>query len=318
MNYTEADAKLQGRNKNRRKLANHTYLERRGPDAIAVKLHATDVLTFYKDGRIDLDNGRYPTVTTHDRMNNYLPAGYRVCGEPVENGRSNGGMTVLLRGNWQERRQEVTLADNTAIIHADGTLSGGDVVEYRKERREERNAAARPRNRARAWLRKSIGIYMDRSKCTASSRWGCELASRWNRRQNTVLDDGQNERTLACGCRVYYKVSSAKNLTPQSILAEQNETVKAAQIQIYGFENFFRDANPKVLDAHENYQLLEIETGAQRWGRPDSIRALKMVCNSTGNVHIHAVPEDEVQTVAGALDWMYQVKDYLGTIGPQA
>lgn len=44
MTYTELDQQLQGRNRERRKLANSTYAERRGEGVIAIKLHATDIL----------------------------------------------------------------------------------------------------------------------------------------------------------------------------------------------------------------------------------------------------------------------------------
>lgn len=58
-----------------RKLANNTYLERRG-DAIAVRLHFTDVITFNPDGSVTLNSGGWRTVTTKDRMN--FTSGVRV------------------------------------------------------------------------------------------------------------------------------------------------------------------------------------------------------------------------------------------------
>lgn len=54
-NYKEALAKLNGRP--RRKLENNTYLEERDGNTIAVKLHATDVVTFHRDGRVVLNSG---------------------------------------------------------------------------------------------------------------------------------------------------------------------------------------------------------------------------------------------------------------------
>jgi hypothetical protein len=70
----------------RRKVANNTYVERRGrnsghgvnPSSIAIKLHATDVVTYSADGTITLDTGGYETVTTKDRFNAFLPARFRV------------------------------------------------------------------------------------------------------------------------------------------------------------------------------------------------------------------------------------------------
>lgn len=68
--YQEAEVKLG--NRESRKLENNTYLQRRG-DNIAVKLHATDVVTYRPDGKIVLDSGGWRTVTTKDRINRYAP-----------------------------------------------------------------------------------------------------------------------------------------------------------------------------------------------------------------------------------------------------
>ena len=68
--YAKADAQLQGRCKLSRKVANSTYLVRRGDD-IALRLHATDVVTLHPDGSITLDSGGWHTVTTKDRINQY-------------------------------------------------------------------------------------------------------------------------------------------------------------------------------------------------------------------------------------------------------
>lgn len=68
MNYTRALVKLAGRE--RRKLENNTYLEKRG-DSIAVKLHKTDVVTLNPDGSSVYSSGGWRTVTTKDRINTY-------------------------------------------------------------------------------------------------------------------------------------------------------------------------------------------------------------------------------------------------------
>ena len=72
--YAELDARLTGRCAQSRKVANNTYLERRGDD-IAVRLHATDVVTFHADGTATLNTGGWLTVTTKARMNEWLPGG---------------------------------------------------------------------------------------------------------------------------------------------------------------------------------------------------------------------------------------------------
>lgn len=61
-----------------RKIANNTYLERRTPDSVAIRLHWTDIVTFHADGHIVLDDGGYQSVTTKERMDAVLPMRLRV------------------------------------------------------------------------------------------------------------------------------------------------------------------------------------------------------------------------------------------------
>jgi hypothetical protein len=75
MNYREASEKLGSRES--RKVGNNTYLERRGED-IAVRLHATDVITFHADQLVTYRSGGYESVTTKDRLNNFGPDNIRV------------------------------------------------------------------------------------------------------------------------------------------------------------------------------------------------------------------------------------------------
>ena len=51
----------------------HTRLVRIDPDRIALRLHRTDVLTWYHDGRITYDSGGWRTATTKARMAEYGP-----------------------------------------------------------------------------------------------------------------------------------------------------------------------------------------------------------------------------------------------------
>jgi hypothetical protein len=78
MTYRELDELMTGRTKDRRKLANNTYAERRSADRIAIRLHATDILLFDKSGRVMVTTGGWMTVTTKARLNEYLPGGYRI------------------------------------------------------------------------------------------------------------------------------------------------------------------------------------------------------------------------------------------------
>jgi hypothetical protein len=51
----------------------NTRMIRRDANTIAIRLHATDVVTFKSDGRIILDSGGWQTATTKARMNEAIP-----------------------------------------------------------------------------------------------------------------------------------------------------------------------------------------------------------------------------------------------------
>ena len=76
MNYFDALQQLG--NKESRKLANNTYLNKRGENTVAVTLHNTDILTYHADGRVIINNGGYETNVTRDRINQFAPAGFAV------------------------------------------------------------------------------------------------------------------------------------------------------------------------------------------------------------------------------------------------
>lgn len=61
-----------------KKIGHHTYLERTPWNGVAVRLHATHVVTFDQDGTITLNTGGWFTTTTKDRINAVLPQRYRV------------------------------------------------------------------------------------------------------------------------------------------------------------------------------------------------------------------------------------------------
>jgi len=56
------------RGRTSKKLCNNTYIEPRG-DAIAIRLHDTDILTFKPDGSCVVSSGGWKTHTTKDRIN---------------------------------------------------------------------------------------------------------------------------------------------------------------------------------------------------------------------------------------------------------
>lgn len=124
--YTEAaDFLAKGRDPNYRKIANNTTVERREGDNIAVRLHATDVVTYHPDGSVTLDSGGWRTYTTKDRMNAFGPAlvwqdqgewevgifrpredGSRYYGEWIDSAQYRDGMTIEPGGSLQAYKAE--------------------------------------------------------------------------------------------------------------------------------------------------------------------------------------------------------------------
>lgn len=179
MNYLEADSKLQGRNKLSRKVGNNTYLVRNSGvpgDSIHLKLHSTYIVTWYADGRIELNSGGWRTVTTKARINEYVE-GWGIsqehgqwfihrpvvldkclyCEEPQ--GKHNNFTLACPEKDgtdrdWDERykftawhtNERTAMFADGAVIHPDGTLSGAEPIsEYDKalklRRRVQRFAA---------------------------------------------------------------------------------------------------------------------------------------------------------------------------------
>lgn len=109
-NFDQADAQLTGRCKNRRKVDNNTYLERRDNGDIAVKLHNTDVVTYKPNGDVVLNSGGWRTYTTKDRINKFAPIRWL--------SQERGVWYVM---NWEG--VEVGY-DDGMVVHPDGTYSG--------------------------------------------------------------------------------------------------------------------------------------------------------------------------------------------------
>lgn len=121
--YQEAVEKLGTRN--RRKLENNTYLERRNETMIAVRLHRTDVVTYHADRRIVLNDGGWRTVTTKDRINTYSP------------------VSVYQRSHvWYLSRYDVVSYQHVELgwYHAGVTILNGDVVNRELENHPIRTA----------------------------------------------------------------------------------------------------------------------------------------------------------------------------------
>jgi len=123
--FTEASNRLGSRES--RKLENNTYLQRRG-EAIAVKLHSTDVVTFQPDGRVVLTSGGWRTPTTKDRLNKY---------SPVNIWSQKGQWLVAPFGQHinQDPSKIFYFQDGT-VIHPDGKITGAmSEAEAKRERK---------------------------------------------------------------------------------------------------------------------------------------------------------------------------------------
>jgi hypothetical protein len=137
--YAEAEGLL-AENANRRRdpdvkcIANNTHLVRRNEETIAVRLHSTDVVTYYKDGDVMLNSGGWQTVTTKDRMNRFSP--YSVWQE---------------KGIWYVHAKiakglvlvpQDLVYDDGVTIHPDGTADGAISRERLREIEKDRRKVA--------------------------------------------------------------------------------------------------------------------------------------------------------------------------------
>ena len=129
--YADLDARLPGRCANSRKIANTTYAERRGESDIAIRLHATDVVTFHADDTLTLSTGGWYTMTTKSRINDYLPGGVRV--------ESNRGRWFLRYFNG---RDMVPFNDGMRI-DSDGRVVSGAPDPFDVAAEDSENAAMR-------------------------------------------------------------------------------------------------------------------------------------------------------------------------------
>ncbi len=305
--FADVDAQLQGRNHASRKLANNTYLQRRDNGAIAVQLHSTDVVTFKPNGDIVLCSGEWDTRITSERMNSFSPL--RVW-------REGGSLCAGHRAaTWDEvQKNAVTFERGQVTLTAKGKLQGGSLAALRHSIKEAAKKRARPRSRARYWIRKARGLYVDKSGCTAPAgqRWNCISRSRWERRRAVA------GHSFACGCKMVSRPATRGKLTVKTILDEANANVRSAMIHCYGIQEFFLDAKAHTIEERDGYQLLEIRMGVNAWTSDGSVfRAVQMECPSTGEIYINPIPPN-ISTIPEALNWIFNVPDYLGTVGAQS
>jgi hypothetical protein len=117
-------------NRPRKKLDRNTYLVREY-DSISVKLYDTNILTAQPNGDVSVNMGGYRTVTTTDRINKFLPHGWKLC---VRQGQD-------FWFNWEtgagrlESGYSIPFTDGDVILN-DGTLQNQEPQIPLRQRRQ--------------------------------------------------------------------------------------------------------------------------------------------------------------------------------------
>lgn len=102
---------------------NNTRLFWRDDEAIALRLHNTDILTFYPNGDVRFNSGGWKTVTTKSRLNEYGPA--RIWSD---------------RGEWVINDKPFL---DGCVLKADGTMKGVGDGKTLQQQRDLRKAATK-------------------------------------------------------------------------------------------------------------------------------------------------------------------------------
>jgi hypothetical protein len=134
MKFQDLNKMLIGRNSNRKKLANNTYAIRRA-DSIAIRLHNTDIATFFQDGKIVLNSGGWKTPTTKDRLNNFTPFSIS---------QNKGVWTIHKSVKWKENRKHFPKSHifQDGMIFQKGKFFGaGNEIEQQTLRKQVRDYA---------------------------------------------------------------------------------------------------------------------------------------------------------------------------------
>ncbi len=278
------------------------------------------IAVWYPNGRFKFKSALlYPSQRF--RLNLFMPGDFQACTHRYHTFlyKSDGKDEPRTIYIPKEERRRFRTVENAAWISISpkGRVTpklGLTLAEIRRRLKHADHVRDLPRRRGRYWRRKARGIY--RNPCGHPWPQKCNWRDHWPK----PTTDWRGE----CGCKVYTKKAVSRD-TVETIMEEQNATVRTAKIQIYGVDKFFVDAKAKTTDKEANYELIRLDTGpghreTDRWGREQTanvvLTALRMTCSTTGKVYVNTVPP-QIRTVREGLNWMYDTTNYLGRVGKQ-
>jgi hypothetical protein len=134
-NYAEAVAVLKG--KIRTRLGNNTYLELSDSDPvhgfIGVRLHDTYVVRFWADGQVTLHTGGYRTVTTKERINQFINGrvyakNYQWFYCPLVDGRAAGELACSFGEGMNVQAMELLDQVDNIIAYENGELEEDEMI----------------------------------------------------------------------------------------------------------------------------------------------------------------------------------------------
>lgn len=129
-------------NRESKAIENNTKIVRRDKNTIAVQYHETDIVTYYRDGTVELDTGGWLTSTTKERLNRYSDGTFRVASD-------KGKWYLYTYYNWEK-----------VCRFFDGIrLKGGTVLNPQPRASLER--AEQAEKRMLASISKYVSAYLD-------------------------------------------------------------------------------------------------------------------------------------------------------------
>ena len=156
--YEMTDKILRTGRNGRRKLQNHTYMERIDEHTVGVKLHDTYVVKLHDDGSTSLDSGGWHTMTTKDRINAYIEWPLVVT--------SDRGRWYLARG-WTDKIHRFF---DGIRFDAEGKVLNPRRAEMEAQEAREKGIEKRMRNYIREYIAAlKVGIPMP----GPGDCWGC-------------------------------------------------------------------------------------------------------------------------------------------------